>query len=183
GNRPAIVVIEPDAVAQSTLPQCMTGAERQTRIDLLRYATEQFRDLAPNTWAYLDGGNAGWIGADTMAPALESAGVRNVRGFAVNVSNYFATGASTAYGDAIASRFGFPTRYIVDTSRNGNDSNGEWCNPAGRKLGVTSQAGSGAAELLLWVKVPGDSDGQCGTAKDVPAGTFSPDLAMALITG
>ena len=35
----------------------------------------------------------------------------------------------------------------------------------------------------LWVKVPGDSDGPCGIAPDVPAGTFSPDLAIRLIDG
>jgi endoglucanase len=37
--------------------------------------------------------------------------------------------------------------------------------------------------MLLWVKVPGDSDGPCGIAPDVPAGTFSPDLAIRLIDG
>jgi len=36
--------------------------------------------------------------------------------------------------------------------------------------------------MLLWVKVPGDSDGDCGTS-DRPAGQFGPELAMALITG
>jgi endoglucanase len=36
---------------------------------------------------------------------------------------------------------------------------------------------------VLWVKVPGDSDGPCGTAPSTPAGTFSPDLAINLING
>ncbi|QRO01796.1 glycoside hydrolase family 6 protein [Archangium violaceum] len=184
GNRPAIVIIEPDAVAQlDCLPN---DTERQTRLGLLRYATEQLRDRAPNTWAYLDGGNAGWIAADTMAQRLESAGARNVRGFALNVSNFYTTAQSTSYGSAVnaalSSRYGYTRPFVVDTSRNGNGHNGEWCNPAGRKLGTPSQTGGGA-ELLLWVKVPGDSDGQCGIAPGIPAGQFSPDLAIRLIDG
>jgi endoglucanase len=72
---------------------------------------------------------------------------------------------------------------VVDTSRNGNGSNGDWCNPAGRKLGTTSAYGTGAAELLLWIKVTGDSDGPCGTAPATPAGQFDPDLAVRPING
>ncbi|MCE9666435.1 glycoside hydrolase family 6 protein [Myxococcus stipitatus] len=184
GTRPAIVIIEPDAVAQlDCLPN---DTERQTRLGLLRYATEQLRDRAPNTWAYLDGGNATWIAADTLAQRLESGGVRNIRGFSLNVSNYIPTAQSNTYGAAVSAalntRYGYTKPWVVDTSRNGNGSNGEWCNPAGRKLGVTSQVGGGA-DLLLWIKVPGDSDGQCGIAPTVPAGTFSPDLAIRLIDG
>jgi endoglucanase len=184
GTRPAIVIIEPDAVAQ--LDCLSSDAERQTRLGLLRYATERFRDLAPNTWAYLDGGNARWIAADTMAQRLESAGVRNIRGFALNVSNFYTTAESGSYGSAVNTalnnRYGYTRAFVVDTSRNGNGSNGEWCNPGGRKLGTPSQIGGGA-ELLLWVKVPGDSDGQCGIAPGTPAGQFSPDLAIRLIDG
>ncbi|WP_370948085.1 hypothetical protein AB5J62_10975 [Amycolatopsis sp. cg5] len=49
-------------------------------------------------------------------------------------------------------------------------------------LGVPAQVGGGA-ELLLWVKTPGVSDGQCGIAPAVPAGQFSPELAVRLIDG
>ncbi|MBJ6759745.1 glycoside hydrolase family 6 protein [Myxococcaceae bacterium JPH2] len=185
GNRPAVVIIEPDAVAQlDCLP---SDAERTVRLNLLRYATEQFRDHAPNTWAYLDGGNAQWIAADTMAQRLESAGAHNIRGFAVNVSNFYTTAQSTTYGAAVNAslntRYGYTLPFVVDTSRNGNGSDGNWCNPAGRKLGAVSQTQASGAEMLLWVKVPGDSDGQCGIAPGVPAGTFSPDLAVRLING
>ena|GEM_PF-804955 len=185
GNRPAVVIIEPDAVAQ--LDCLSSDAERQTRISLIRYATEQFRDHAPNTWAYLDAGNALWINADTMAQRLENMGVRNVRGFALNVSNFYTTAQSATYAGSVNaslnSRYGYTKPFVVDTSRNGNGSNGEWCNPAGRKVGATNAVGSGGAELLLWVKVPGDSDGQCGIAPNTPAGTFMPDVAIRLLDG
>ncbi|WP_394838981.1 glycoside hydrolase family 6 protein [Pendulispora rubella] len=186
GNREAIVVVEPDALAQlDCLPN---DGERQTRLDLMKYATDQFRTLAPKARAYVDGGNAKWITPATMAKRLDSAGVRSVRGFAINVSNFYTTGESTTYGNdvsaALSSQFGYTTKFVIDTSRNGNGSlNGEWCNPAGRKLGEASKFGSGNTDALLWVKVPGDSDGPCGSAPDTPAGTFSPDIATRLING
>ncbi|MEU6783900.1 glycoside hydrolase family 6 protein [Nonomuraea angiospora] len=179
GNRPAIVVIEPDSLGDF---DCMTETDRQRRIRMLTYATQQFRDKAANTWAYLDAGNAGWTAPATMASRLQSVGVANVRGFSVNVSNYYTTSQSTTYANAINSALGGTAKFVVDTSRNGNGSNGEWCNPSGRKLGTTAQVGGGA-EMLLWVKVPGDSDGNCGIAPNVPAGTFSPDIAIRLIDG
>jgi endoglucanase len=73
--------------------------------------------------------------------------------------------------------------FAVDTSRNGKGSkNGAWCNPAGRKRGTPPRT-DGGAEMLLWVRVPGDSDGPCGVGKGIPAGQFSPDLAMHLNGG
>ena len=183
GARPAVVIIEPDALAQL---DCLPASERAVRTDLLRYASEQFRDYAPNAWTYLDGGNATWIPADTMAQRLEAAGVREIRGFAVNVSNFHTTASSITYANAVnaalTSRYGYSRTFVVDTSRNGNGSNGEWCNPAGRKLGTPTQAGGGA-ELLMWIKVPGDSDGPCGIAPNTPAGQFDPNLAIRLING
>ncbi|WP_363800216.1 glycoside hydrolase family 6 protein [Lysobacter firmicutimachus] len=184
GDRRAVVVIEPDALAQL---DCLPADQRSVRIGLLQYAAREFKLRAPNAQVYHDGGNATWIGADEMARRLNSAGVRDIRGFALNVSNYHTTAASNHYGAAVAAslnrQFGYAKPFVVDTSRNGNGSNGEWCNPAGRKLGATSQASANGAEMLLWLKVPGDSDGQCGIAPNTPAGTFTPELAVRLIDG
>ncbi|MFI7443451.1 glycoside hydrolase family 6 protein [Nonomuraea indica] len=179
GDRPAVVVIEPDSLGDFG---CMDDAAKQTRTRMLNHATQQFRDRAANTWAYLDAGNAGWTQPATMADRLRDAGVGNVRGFAVNVSNYYTTDQSATYAKGVSDALGGGVPFVIDTSRNGNGSNGQWCNPAGRKLGAPAQVGGGA-EMLLWVKVPGDSDGHCGIAPDVPAGTFSPTLAIRLIDG
>jgi len=179
GTKPAVVVIEPDALGDFA---CMSDTAVQERLGMLTYATQMFQQKAPNTYAYLDGGNAGWVAASTMASRLNSAGVRNVRGFSVNVSNYYTTSASVSYGNAVTSALGYPAKFVVDTSRNANGSNGQWCNPAGRKLGATAQVGGGA-EMLLWVKTPGNSDGTCGIAPNTPAGQFNPDLAIRLIDG
>lgn len=179
GSRPAIVIIEPDALGDFN---CMSETAIQERLDMLRYATEKFKEKSPQTWAYLDGGNAGWVAATTMASRLGRAGVRNARGFAVNVSNYYTTSSSVNYANAVNSSLGYAAKFVIDTSRNGKGHNGQWCNPPGRKLGVTART-AGGAEMLLWVKTPGNSDGKCGIAPSTPAGQFNPDLAIRLIDG
>ena len=178
-ERPAIVIVEPDALGDF---ECMSGAKIQERLDMLNYALAKFREKAPQALVYLDGGNAGWVAAATMADRLDRAGVRTARGFSVNVSNYYTTSASITYANDVRTALGYAAPFVVDTSRNGNGSNGSWCNPAGRRLGTPPQPGGGA-EMLLWIKTPGNSDGACGSAPTVPAGQFSPDLAMALING
>jgi endoglucanase len=86
-------------------------------------------------------------------------------------------------GDAVAT-----THFVVDTSRNGHGPNnmqaytsapydqpasvistlagGNWCNPPGSGLGLRPTASTGAPLLdaYLWVKTPGQSDGQCDSA-------------------
>lgn len=51
GGKPAVVIIEPDALAQLDEvvdgKPCLPGAERQTRLDLLKFAAEQFAAKAP----------------------------------------------------------------------------------------------------------------------------------------
>ncbi len=117
GTKPAVVVIEPDALGDFA---CMTQAQIDERLGMLVYATQMFQQKSPNTYAYLDGGNAGWVAAGTMASRLNSAGVRNVRGFSVNVSNYYTTSQSTSYANSVVGTLGFTARFVVDTSRNAN---------------------------------------------------------------
>lgn len=181
GGRPAVVIIEPDALAQL---DCMSAANQATRIELLKFAVREFQAKNPNTWAYMDGGNYSWIAANEMARRLKLVEVNRIRGFALNVSNYYTTAQSVTKGNAIKSALGggAGSNFVIDTSRNGKGSNGEWCNPAGRQLGVNSQAGGGA-DMLIWIKVPGDSDGKCGIAPNTEAGQFSPVIAKRLIEG
>ncbi|MGC7096689.1 glycoside hydrolase family 6 protein [Amycolatopsis lurida] len=182
GGKPSVVILEPDALAQL---DCVPEAGKKIRMSLLKYATEQLRTYATNTWVYLDAGHSGWHSAATTVQRLADAGVANVRGFSLNVSNYHTTANNVSYGNAVKSGLagrGLTKTFVVDTSRNGNGPGNDWCNPAGRKLGVPSQIGGGS-DLLLWVKVPGDSDGDCGIGAGVPAGQFSPEIAVRLIDG
>jgi cellulase/cellobiase CelA1 len=67
----------------------------------------------------------------------------------------------------------------------GNKSTGskQWCNPAGRQLGSAPQALDNQGDMALWIKAPGESDGDCGTGVGTQAGQFSPVIAKDLITG
>ncbi|MGW4161515.1 glycoside hydrolase family 6 protein [Streptomyces sp. NPDC004788] len=183
GNRPAVVVLEPDSLGDES---CMTPAQISERNALLSDAIAQFTTKAPNTWVYLDAGNPGWLSADTIARHLAAAGVSGAHGFSLNVSNYLTTAENTAYGNAVnaalKSAKGFTKPYVIDTSRNGNGSNGAWCNPAGRRIGTPTQWGGGA-EMLLWVKAPGESDGDCGVGAGSTAGQFLPEVAYKMIYG
>ncbi len=86
-------------------------------------------------------------------------------------------------GSAVAA-----THFVVDTSRNGRGPDtmqqyasapydqpasvistlaaGNWCNPPGSGLGLRPTASTGVPLLdaYLWVKTPGQSDGQCDSA-------------------
>ena len=135
-----------------------------------------------NVWVYLDAGHSDWVPANQMAQLLKKANIAKAHGFATNVSNYMPTGDETTYADQINNALGMTKPYVIDTSRNGNGSqNGQWCNPAGTQLGTTPR--SNGAEMLLWVKAPGESDGACGTAPTTVAGQYLPRLAKDLISG
>ncbi|WP_405999397.1 glycoside hydrolase family 6 protein [Streptomyces sp. NBC_00829] len=189
-DRPALVIVEPDSLAQ--LGNLPSDAARTERVGLVAYAAQTLGTL-PATTVYLDGGNATWIRPAQMATLLKDASVAHARGFAVNVANFDAVDICCTYADQITAelgRLGVPgAGFVVDTSRNGNgamNADGQhvdWCNPAGRRLGVPSSIGVAGADYLLWIKVPGDSDGSGGIGEGIPAGTFSPYLAERLIDG
>jgi endoglucanase len=93
---------------------------------------------------------------------------------------------------------------VIDTSRNGRGSwhppvgkysDAEvWCNPPNRGLGrqPTLETGSPYVDALLWIKIPGESDGQCHRGRGGPAdpergliapsaGSWFPEQARELI--
>ncbi|GAA0552574.1 glycoside hydrolase family 6 protein [Paractinoplanes ferrugineus] len=178
GVRPAIVVLEPDALGDFS---CLTAARVADRLALLDTAIRTLAATAPSTWTYVDAGHADWIDPATMAQRLLRAGVARAHGFSVNVSNFIGTTESRGYAEKVRAALGRPAAYVIDTSRNGNGGNGRWCNPAGRKLGRAATADPAALEL--WIANPGNSDGRCGVAPTTRAGVFDPALAQRLISG
>ncbi|GAB7051252.1 glycoside hydrolase family 6 protein [Catenuloplanes indicus] len=183
GDRPAVVIVEPDALGDA---ECMTPEQIAVRNELLNFATTELSRKAPQVWAYLDAGNVGWGEPTEMAARLHDAGVRNVRGFALNVSNFHPTDKTVQHAEKINAQLkakGYTAGFVIDTSRNGNGHAGSWCNPPQRKLGSAPQPGTTGEDYRLWVKTPGISDGPCGTAPTIPSGTYSPELAIGLIDG
>jgi endoglucanase len=95
-------------------------------------------------------------------------------------------------GNAVAT-----AHFVIDTSRNGQGANsmaaygqppynqsaatvstlaaGNWCNPPGAGLGLRPTTNTGVALLdaYLWVKTPGESDGQCDSAGGTRAWDYS----------
>lgn len=186
GTRPAVVILEPDALAGHT---CLPPDQQRVYLSMLRYAVDQFADRAPNTWVYLDAGHSGWMDSGTMADRLREVHVERARGFALNISNYQSAWANVEFGRSVArdlARAGVDSKFIIDTGRSGRDeATTEWCNPAGQRTGEPPGLGRVTGlDLALWVKVPGESDGDsCGIAPASRAGQFMPSLAEALLTG
>jgi len=123
----------------------------------------------------------------------------------VNFSPDFAAGVTASLvnmlGGAAAT-----TRFVIDTSRNGQgpwqptvvypDAQ-LWCNPPARGAGPRPTAATGLplADAELWIKTPGESDGSCnrgiagsttdpewGGSVDPAAGVWFPEQALELAT-
>lgn len=170
-----LVILEPDSLAAA--PGCGNVDER---VADLRVAIDALE--AEHTWIYLDGGHSNWLPVDEMASLIarvSEAGA--VRGFATNVSNYNGTDAEKAYAHALAGRLG-GMHALIDTSRNGAGDDGEWCNPAGARVGSPGGTlGDDVIDTNLWIKPPGESDGECNGGP--PAGTWWPERAIELTRG
>lgn len=175
GSHSAIVILEPDATAQAT---CLSSADQSARYQLLQSAISTLKSN-PSTKVYLDAGNPTWVNASDMAKRLTSAGISKADGFSLNVSNFVATSDNITYGHQLSALIG-NKHFVIDTSRNGNGSNGQWCNPSGRALGSTptSSTGDPLVDYLLWIKTPGESDGSCNGGP--AAGVWWPAYATTL---
>jgi len=97
------------------------------------------------------------------------------------------------------------TQFVIDTSRNGQGpwepgdypDPQDWCNPPERGLGIlpTVDTGNPLLAAYLWVKIPGESDGECARGLgpagetvdpewgviDPAAGDWFPEMALDLV--
>ena len=165
-------VVEPDALA--ALLEC---GDREQRVGLIKDAAQRLAKAGVTT--YIDGGHSHWIDPAELAPLLEDAGVTDVRGFSTNVSNFQTDDDEKSYGEELSGLLG-GAQFIVDSGRNGFGATDDWCNPPGRAFGTDPGAVSGAGHLdaFVWVKPPGESDGECNGGP--PAGQFWADRALDL---
>ena len=173
-----IVILEPDSLALA--PECGNVDER---VEQLSAAVEAL--AAESTWIYVDGGHSNWLAPAEMADLIDRVdrasrgdGGRGIRGFVTNVSNFEATDDEVDYAHDVASRLD-DLHAIIDTGRNGAGSNGEWCNPPGRLVGEPGGTiGDDVVDTNLWVKPPGESDGDCNGGP--AAGQWWPEAAVEL---
>jgi endoglucanase len=176
GKTPAVVVMEPDALAADCF-----DAERA------RALAEGVTRLADaGHYVYLDAGHPQWRTTAEAARRLLLSGIRQANGFSINVSNRQTTQESERWGLELSNLVG-DREFIIDTSRNGlgapPDEPGrddEWCNPYRQALGTRPMtlAPPMLTAALLWIKRPGESDGACRGEQDTK---FSPTQARNLI--
>jgi endoglucanase len=184
GNRDAIVLLEPDAIAGI---DCLSQQSQADRLGMLRSSVTT---LTTQTGAkvYIDAGNPKWQSTGVMADRLSQAGIAEADGFSLNVSNFMTTEDNITYGTEL-SRKTNGAHFVIDTSRNGNGSapNFEWCNPTGVKIGAnpTLSTGHDLVDAYLWIKTPGESDGTCGSQQEgtsaPAAGVWWPEYALVLL--
>jgi endoglucanase len=176
GNRKAVALLEPDALAGM---DCLNAQDKAERMSLLKEAVSTLESHGIAT--YIDAGHPDWISTDEMATRLKTAGVGSAHGFSLNISNFFSNADNIAYGSAVSAKIG-GKHFVVDTGRNGSGptSDHQWCNPPGRSLGQkpTIKTGNPLVDAYLWVKGPAGSDGSCNGAPS--AGTFWPEYALDL---
>ena len=174
GTSEAIIILEPDSLA---LNSCAGSGRSQALGD----AVDTIKDACGRCRVYLDAGHSDWIAPDEMARRLRDAGVNDADGFFTNVSNYNATNFEQAFGAEVLDALGDPDGLgqVIDTSRNGNGGNGDWCDPTGRAIGddPTLDTGIETVDALLWIKAPGEADGCAGDS-----GQFLADQAFGLAT-
>ncbi|MEU6524803.1 glycoside hydrolase family 6 protein [Streptomyces sp. NPDC046924] len=181
GSGEVIVILEPDSLAQA---DCLSAGQRADRFASLARAGRVLKEAAPRARVYYDAGHSGWNAPARQADWLRQAGAASEAssdGVFSNVSNFHDTADEIAYDRQVLDALGGPPGLgaVIDTSRNGNGApaDGEWCDPAGRRLGRTPTLSTGEAgiDAYLWVKLPGESDGCRGAP-----GTFTPSYAYDL---
>ena len=181
-GRECVVILEPDGVVNARL--LPTQQLKNERYSLIRYATETL--AGPKVSVYVCGGNPAFRDTTALAGRLTASGVKLGQGFALNISNFYATGECLAYGRALSRKIGGRKHFVIDTSRNGlghvpHSDPMWWCNPPGRALGSRPKVltdPNGSLDAYLWLKVPGESDGSC---RGYPgAGTWMPEYALGL---
>jgi endoglucanase len=99
-------------------------APTRVPLQLVAYAARRFAAL-PHTTVYIDGG-VHWfpMRATQAVSMLEQAGIRYARGFALNTTEYDATGAELTYGAGIVRALqaaGYGTKHmVINTAENGS---------------------------------------------------------------
>jgi hypothetical protein len=116
GSSRVAVILQPDLAFAMCAPN-------RTPLALVAYAARVFSKL-PHTTVYVDAG-AHWFPMRTSQAVwmLEQAGIRYARGFALNTTEYDATGAELRYGSQIAADLaaaGLGTKHmVINTAENG----------------------------------------------------------------
>lgn len=174
GDLKCFVMMEPDALPHMAN---MSVDDVKLRQQMLQQGLQRLRKNK-NARVYLDAGHSNWLSADETARLLKVIGVELFDGFALNVSNRRPTDELIRFGKEVSGKVG-GKHFIIDTSRNGV-AQSEWLNPTGEKLGrlPTFNTGEALCDAFLWLKSPGESDGEGNGGP--PAGKLWIERALQL---
>lgn len=186
---PAVFTVEADAIGHTIRTDCVNEIEKAARLALLNKTIDTLSKSPKAIAVYLDAGHSEWFpDASVLVEPLKKSGVNKASGIVVNVSNFVATPAITAWSKQLLSELDDPSLgVVIDTSRSGKGSvdssiqgDARWCNPSGRGLGnvPTTAVKDDHVDAYLWIKIPGESDGSCFGYPS--AGTFVPAIALEL---
>jgi len=168
-NRPAVVLLENDAIGSSICVQHM-GSMPEWEADL-RYEAKAMEAL-PHTVVYMEGGYSDSNSPRYTARVLNAAGVRDIRGFWTNDTHSAWTINEARWGEEI-SRLTHGAHFVINTAGNGRGPKlnphplrqgvEDLCNAPGRGLGprLTTDTGLADVDAFLWSGVPGSSSGHC----------------------
>ncbi len=115
GSARVALILQPDLA----FAEC---AHSPVPLELVNYAAHRFNAL-PHTTVYIDGGARYFPSFSQAVSMLEQAGIRNVRGFALNTSEYDTTSSEIEYGARVVHALaaaGIPNKhFVVSTAENG----------------------------------------------------------------
>ncbi|MBV9194563.1 MAG: glycoside hydrolase family 6 protein [Solirubrobacterales bacterium] len=115
GTARVALILQPD------LPFALCAPSR-TPLELVAYATARFSAL-PHTTVYIDAGAAYWTSPARTARLLRQAGIGQVRGFALNATQYDSTANELRFGAQIERRLGrlgiTGKHLVINTAENG----------------------------------------------------------------
>ncbi|MFC0007717.1 glycoside hydrolase family 6 protein [Micromonospora siamensis] len=173
GDRQTAVILEPGGLDA----ECFDDE----RAALLTAAVTRLADAGQ--YVYLDAGIPYRLDERETAQRLRRAGIDRAEGFAVNVGGRELTQFSHLWGLAVSDLVD-GREMVIDTSRNTGPppAEAQSCNPPKRGLGYppTTRPELERVAALLWVKHPGESDGDCERGEPAE-GQFFPTLAWDAI--
>ena len=115
GNSRVALIVQPDL----PFAEC---AHSPVPLQLVNYAARRFNAL-PHTTVYVDGGARYFPSFSQAVSMIEQAGVRYVRGFSLNTSEYDTTSGEIEYGARLVHALaaaGIPNKhFVINTAENG----------------------------------------------------------------
>lgn len=163
----------------------LNASNYQYSANLTQYGTWISKCIAQGDFAgcanqYWNGGPEGTAIADLLGPwngvAMSSFGEWSDTASDPELNTSGINARYTAEGE---------THFVIDTSRNGvgpwapgdYPDPQDWCNPPDRGLGMlpTLDTGNPLIDAYLWIKIPGESDGECTRGLGPAGETVDPE--------